>query len=432
MIINEMETRSHETVETPSGDYVSPGLALVLPDAAFPEMRVGDTSIPRWPWLRRWVEHNWYTDRRNPDCGFASRDEASILYNNALMFRGKNCLEIGCWRGWSAVHIALASKTLDVIDPIFENPEFMESIRTSCDAAGVLPYMRFHAGFSPAAIDRLSQTYQKQWSFIFIDGEHEGEGPAQDAEAVLRNAAPDAMVLFHDLASPYVANGFHRMREAGWRTMVYQTMQIMGVAWRGNVEPVAHIPDPKVFWTLPRHLSGYEVSGWKRPTLRSDGAWWPGMSVEDRKQAAMMRAQAAEDDATAKLLECESHKVTVAASKAALDESMQVLARETAAREEAERLVTFLTTEQAMQRVLLLSHWLGQRHVLLGLLRRSSIERIKALRREASYLKKDLVINEQIIHMLLNRKILLSLFLMSKQRRTYLIERHLLQTLAVD
>jgi hypothetical protein len=43
--------------------------------------------------------------------------------------------------------------------------------------------------------------------------------------------------------------------------MVYQTMQIMGVAWRGNVEPVIHQPDTNIDWQLPPHLQDYVVSG---------------------------------------------------------------------------------------------------------------------------------------------------------------------------
>jgi hypothetical protein len=43
--------------------------------------------------------------------------------------------------------------------------------------------------------------------------------------------------------------------------MVYQTMQIMGIAWRGQVNPVRHIPDPRVNWTLPNHLQSFMVSG---------------------------------------------------------------------------------------------------------------------------------------------------------------------------
>jgi predicted O-methyltransferase YrrM len=270
-----------------------------MPDAAFPNMIVGDTSVPRWPYLRRWVEQNWYTDRRNPDAGFINRDEASILYNSALLFRGKPCLEVGSWRGWSTVHLALGSGMLDIIDPLLGNPDFAESITGSCAAAGVLDKVSFHPGESPQAIHTLAQSSGKRWSLIFIDADHEGDAPRLDAEAARLYTADTAMMLFHDLASPYVAAGLDAMRNAGWRTMVYQTMQIMGVAWRGNVRPIAHVPDPKVFWTLPRHLSGYEVSGWQPPALPADGAAWAGMTMEDRRNAAMLRAQTAEDDLAA-------------------------------------------------------------------------------------------------------------------------------------
>jgi len=33
------------------------------------------------------------------------------------------------------------------------------------------------------------------------------------------------------------------------------------VAWRGAMEPLAHVPDPAVRWTLPAHLEGWAVSG---------------------------------------------------------------------------------------------------------------------------------------------------------------------------
>ncbi len=294
--------------DLPQSDYVSPGFAIVRPDHAFTELMVGDTSVPRWRWLRRWVEHNWYTDRRNPDVGFASRDEASILYNAALLVRGRACLEIGCWRGWSAVHLALGcgpdtSGTLDVIDPIFENPDFARSVRACCEATGVSSRVTLHTGLSPEMVDSLAAANGRRWALVFIDGDHEGDAPRRDAEAAIRHAADTCIVLFHDLASPFVAAGLHAMRDAGWHTMVYQTMQIMGVAWRGDIEPPRHIPDPNVFWTLPSHLSGYPVSGWQRPTLSKAGGWWQGMTDGDRRNAALMRAQAAEDSGTDLLLQ---------------------------------------------------------------------------------------------------------------------------------
>jgi len=148
-------------------------------------------------------------------------------------------------------------------------------------------------------VQELAAARSQPWSLIFIDGDHEGDAPRLDAEIVMRYAPADAMVLFHDLASPYVSAGLDAMRNAGWQTMVYQTMQIMGVAWRGNVTPVEHVPDPEIFWTLPRHLSGYTVSGWQRPAAPM------GNTVEDQRRAALLRAQAAEDEFFAARIERE-------------------------------------------------------------------------------------------------------------------------------
>jgi hypothetical protein len=84
----------------------------------------------------------------------------------------------------------------------------------------------------------------------------------QAVAAIEQYAAEDALILFHDLVSPGVAEAFDHLRQKGWRTLVYQTMQIMGAAWRGNVRPVEHVPDPGVLWLLPTFLRHHPVSGW--------------------------------------------------------------------------------------------------------------------------------------------------------------------------
>jgi predicted O-methyltransferase YrrM len=387
----------------PAHDYVSPGLKIVMPDAAFPNMVIGDFSSVKWPWLRRWVAHNLYADRRNPEVGFASRDEASLLYNNALLFRGRPCLEVGCWRGWSAVHIALATGGLDIIDPVFADPDFLVGVRESFAAAGLLDKVTLHQGFSPAAIDELSKTTGKRWSFMFIDADHEGDAPRKDAEAAIRNAAETAMVLFHDLASPYVAAGLDEMHKAGWRTMVYQTIQIMGVAWRGDVRPVDHIPDPTISWSLPRHLSRYKVSGWQAPPSPERGAWWPNMSAEDRQATAMIRAQAVEDnfvtaitdldtaiavrDATMRELNVAKHERDAAkheldAARAATQTALAE--RDLAIAQGQAGIARALFAEQRLNAAALgFANWLAQKRVLLGMLRRSPAGRAEAMREAA-------------------------------------------------
>jgi glycosyltransferase involved in cell wall biosynthesis/predicted O-methyltransferase YrrM/SAM-dependent methyltransferase len=247
-------------------DYISPGLAEVHPDAAFPHMIIGNPDTCNWPYLRRDIPHHWYVDQRQPTIGFLSRDEAHLLYNLAQQFAGKRGLEIGCWMGWSACHLALAGLELDVIDPVLGEAVAYESVAQSLQRAGVLERVNLVAGYSPQAVEALATQAQRRWSLLFIDGDHEAPGPLQDAIACEPLAEADALVVFHDLAAPAVAQGLDYFRDRGWQTLVYQTMQIMGIAWRGNVTPIAHQPDPAVHWSLPPHLQGYAVSGHAQPT----------------------------------------------------------------------------------------------------------------------------------------------------------------------
>lgn len=253
----------------PKGDYVSPGFSIIQPDLCFPNMILGNIYDSFWLYLRRDIAHNWYVDQRRQGVGFVSRDEAHILYNTALKFSGKKALEIGCWMGWSACHLALGGVELDVIDPMLEKQLFYESVTDSLQSAGVKESVNLIPGYSPQKVEELANKLQRKWSLIFIDGHHEAPAPLNDTIIAEQVAEADALILFHDLASPDVGEGLDYLKEKGWNTMVYQTMQIMGVAWRGNVEPVIHQPDDKINWRLPPHLRKYTVSG-SIPTTASD------------------------------------------------------------------------------------------------------------------------------------------------------------------
>ncbi|NBR94004.1 MAG: glycosyltransferase [Actinobacteria bacterium] len=243
----------------PSGDYVSEGLEVVRPDSAFPCMIKGNPDAQPWPYLRREANHNWYVDSRAPMVGFLSRDEAHILYNTARANSSFLALEIGAWLGWSACHLALGGVQLDVIDPLLKRADFRQSVEQSLEAAGVRERVTLHPGQSPELVRELGAN-GKRWGLIFIDGDHDGSAPKIDAETCEQFAATDALVLFHDLASPDVSAGLEYFRSRGWNVMVYHTMQVMGVAWRGNAVPLQHFPDPGIGVALPAHLSSFPLS----------------------------------------------------------------------------------------------------------------------------------------------------------------------------
>jgi glycosyltransferase involved in cell wall biosynthesis/predicted O-methyltransferase YrrM len=275
----------------PDKDYISPGLRVVVPDAHFPHMRAGDRLSHPWQYLRREVPHHWYADERFPLMGFMNRDEAIILYNIALQFAGKPALEIGSWLGWSTCHLALAGVMLDVIDPAHADPDFRALVEQSLTGCGVSARVNLVASRSPEGVQELAARSKQSWNLFFIDSDHEGPAPEMDVQACLPYAAPDCAFVFHDLVSPAVAAGLQFLRREGFDVLVYQTQQIMGIAWRGRVTPVAHVPDPEVAWQLPHHLIGLPVSGvdfdadvsHNAPSL-SNPSEYDGLTVEAIKE----------------------------------------------------------------------------------------------------------------------------------------------------
>ena len=242
-------------------DYVSDNLDVPRLDHLFPNMIVADKSVSTWPWLRREIDHPFRVDRRNPIVGFINRDEAAVLYSNARLFAGLKGIEVGAWRGWSTAHLlASGLGSLHVIEPLLADPGWRAELEEVARAAGGGETTIFVPEASPAAVQRLGEAGVR-WSFAFIDGDHDGEAPTRDALALAPYLEPTAMVLFHDLVSPHVAKGLRALERAGWNVMAYQTAQMVGAAWRGEVAPVAHKPDPSQVWRVPDHLKGIVISG---------------------------------------------------------------------------------------------------------------------------------------------------------------------------
>jgi predicted O-methyltransferase YrrM len=243
-----------------TSDYVSDDLTVPNLNSLFPNMIVGSKEAVTWPYFRKEIDHTWYVDKRNPEVGFINKDEAAILYCSAQLFAGRRGLEIGAWRGWSTAHL-LASElaSLHVVEPLLSDSEWKREFVIAVNGAGGENRAILIADSSPEAVVRLGDGGSR-WSFVFIDGDHDGLAPTNDALACQRYLEPTAMILFHDLVSPHVSAALRALDAQGWKTMVYQTAQMMGVAWRGDVAPVRHRPDQGQKWTVPDHLAGFAIS----------------------------------------------------------------------------------------------------------------------------------------------------------------------------
>ncbi len=268
-----VKTDPRESVEIERYDYVPPGMSPpdLLP--LFPHARPGNPWAVPWPYLRKHVPHIWRCDSRNtgPVTGYASVEEAACLHALARPFAGKRGLEIGTHFGWTAAHLLAAGLRLDCIDPAFADDGHASEVRKALDAVraahpGAGDY-RLWPGRSPGIVPEVrAHGDGGPWSFVFIDGDHDGDAPAADARAVMGHLADDAIVVLHDMTSPHVERGLAVFREAGFGTRLFDTAQILGIAWRGSAAPADHVPDPNCGGIFVPHLDRYRPDSAPRGT----------------------------------------------------------------------------------------------------------------------------------------------------------------------
>ncbi|TWI33765.1 class I SAM-dependent methyltransferase [Paracoccus sulfuroxidans] len=240
-------------------DYVPPGME---PPDLLPLFPFAEAQNPwkiGWQYLRKQTPHIWRSDTRHTGhaTGNASAEEAACLYAVARQFEGRRGLEIGTHFGWTAAHLLAAGLRLDCMDPAIADPERKAQISEALDGVKTTGSYRLWSSLSPAGVKEVRDSAEEPYSFAFIDGDHDGEAPADDAREVLNHLAPDAVVMFHDLTSPHVAKGLAVMQDAGFKVRLYNTMQIMGVAWRGNVTIPEHVVDPNVPPMMAGHLKRF-------------------------------------------------------------------------------------------------------------------------------------------------------------------------------
>lgn len=237
--------------------YVSPNLEKIDLHEYFPSVIQSAPQQSGWPFLRTAAPHIWETDLRSkvPNIGVLSQDESMILYNAALSFEGKAALEIGCHLGWSTAHLAKGGVKLDVVDPRLSANQHGRFVEESLERVGVRDGVELWAGYSPEIIPAVAKARGEPWELVFIDGDHDGEAPAEDFEAVEPYCAENACVYFHDVVAPAVLAAVLQAARKGWKYRFYNTMQIMAVIWRGDATPSEYHPDENMLpLSIPQNI----------------------------------------------------------------------------------------------------------------------------------------------------------------------------------
>ena len=253
--LQKLEPESEPEIER--YDYVPPGFGDPGLLRYFPSALPANPWAVSWPYLRPSTPHVYRSDRRYDGpffIGNASYEEAVCLYEIARQFEGGRGLEIGSHFGWTSAHLQAAGLDMDYIDPAFSESIRREQIAEVLKAVDGAGTWRFWPGQSPELVPVASAADSRPYSFVFIDGDHDGPAPARDAIEVERYCADDAVIVFHDMASPDVAQGLSALRVRGWSTCVFNTMQILGIAWRGCVSIPRHVSDPNTTPLYEQHL----------------------------------------------------------------------------------------------------------------------------------------------------------------------------------
>lgn len=118
----------------------------------------------------------------------------------SLPHRFVRAVEIGTWRGTTMQIMRHACDELYCIDPI-RQWEPVPSITTRAARPVQLIEDR-----SPSALDHIAGDF----TFVFVDGDHTGEGVYADAMALEDRMEPWGVIAFHDGNNPSVQEGLFR------------------------------------------------------------------------------------------------------------------------------------------------------------------------------------------------------------------------------
>lgn len=183
-------------------------------------------------------------------CGYMSHDEAAILHNIAKLNPGR-WLEIGSHTGWSGAHVAIADLFIDMLDPAYQDLRFLQRTVQNLHAVGVAGFCRL----IPLTSDRYWHSPdhgKRKYTGVIIDGNHDAPYPERDAISALPWLEENAVVFFHDFCGRPIRDGVRFLINQGFKFRVYNTPQMLGVCYRGNITLPVHVPDPAVDWKKRR------------------------------------------------------------------------------------------------------------------------------------------------------------------------------------
>lgn len=166
--------------------------------------------------------------------GWLAKDEAEALYHHAALAPDGRIVEVGSYRGKSAVLLAHLGGSVICVDPLIpckdkENNMVITENDANIFALNIQPYpIIWLQEKSTDAAKKISPTV----AFLYIDGSHIEPHPKNDFEAFEPKLIPGARVAFHDYGSfPGVSKAIIELVDSG-KLVHNRTVRSM---WLGKV-----------------------------------------------------------------------------------------------------------------------------------------------------------------------------------------------------
>lgn len=129
----------------------------------------------------------------SPIEGWLTKQEAEVLFNEASRIgENETILEVGSYKGRSAISFALTGREVTCVDPYQGEPRFKNALAPFIENTKAFKNIVLH-------ISRIENfRSENKYKLIYIDANHIWPDPYNDFMWAKLWAEKDAIVLFHD------------------------------------------------------------------------------------------------------------------------------------------------------------------------------------------------------------------------------------------
>lgn len=127
-----------------------------------------------------------------------SKKAAEYLHDSVVKHRPEIVVEIGCFIGYSTIHLTKAIQE-NGRGRLISFDKNTITAKKNIETAGLSEYVTFIDGYSEIEIQKFLNNNNINIDFAFIDGDHTKRGCLLDVEAIFPKISKNSILIFHDI-----------------------------------------------------------------------------------------------------------------------------------------------------------------------------------------------------------------------------------------